>query len=521
MRKSGILLHISSLPSKYGIGKMGKSAYDFIDFLSNAGVKCWQVLPISPTSFGDSPYQSFSVYAGNPYFIDFEQLKSDGILKKSDYDSIKWDTNSKEIDYKRIYENTFKVLKIAYKNYRNDLSAFYFRFTEDNKYWLDDYALFMALKFANKGVAWNEWSAPFALRDEEVIAKAKEDYKKDIDFFKFIQYKFFRQWTNLKQYANDKGIEIIGDMPIYTAYDSSDVWCNPELFLLDENKKPIDVAGCPPDEYSLTGQLWGNPLYNWKVHKEGTTADKLTVKITNKNNANAKPEAYKWWRKRIKFATKLFDVVRIDHFRGFESFYAIPATDETAENGEWRIGPGAELFKIIEKKLGKLNVIAEDLGFITPEVDAMLKEVGYPGMKVLQFGFGGDSENTYLPHNFTTSNTVVYTGTHDNPTLKGWVSSLNKKTIKHCFEYLNVEKKKEIPNAVIRLAWSSCAEYAIAQMQDFLGNDENSRMNTPSTLGINWKYRISDNDLNDDVLKQIKYLNKLFNRFYEMPKKGG
>ncbi|MDR0920279.1 MAG: 4-alpha-glucanotransferase [Oscillospiraceae bacterium] len=512
MRKSGILMHISSLPSKFGIGKMGKSAYDFVDFLSNAGVKCWQVLPISPTSFGDSPYQSFSVYAGNPYFIDFELLKSDGILKKSDYENYKWQNNSFEVDYKRIYESTFKVLKTAYKNYRNELSALYFKFTEDNKLWLDDYALFMTLKFKNDGKAWYEWDKSLAMRDSKALAKAREDYKKDIDFFKFVQYKFYRQWHNLKQYANDKGIEIIGDMPIYTAYDSADVWCNPELFQLDEQKRPVDVAGCPPDAFSKTGQLWGNPLYNWEYHKKGTLGKQTNPLGETKN------EPYKWWRQRIEFSVKIFDIVRIDHFRGFESYYAIPANAETAETGEWRKGPGAELFKTIEAKLGKLNLISEDLGFLTPEVEEMLKEVGYPGMKIMQFAFGGDSSNEYLPHNFTTNNTVVYTGTHDNPTLKGWVNSLSKKALKHCFDYLNIEKKKDIPDAIIRLAWATCGDLAIAQMQDFLKAEENARMNTPSTLGINWKYRIQSSDLTEDLAKQIKSLNKLFNRLEEKTK---
>jgi 4-alpha-glucanotransferase len=489
-------MHISSLPSKYGIGKMGKSAFDFIDFLESAGVKYWQVLPISPTSYGDSPYQSFSIYAGNPYFVDFEMLKSDGILKKSDYESYKWETNSVEVDYKRIYESTFKVLKTAYKNYRNDLSTTYFNFTEKNKFWLDDYALFMALKIKNDGKPWFEWDNALAMREETAIENAKEEYKKEIDFFKFIQYKFFHQWTNLKQYANDKGVEIIGDMPIYTAYDSADVWCNPELFLLDKKKRPIDVAGCPPDDFSPTGQLWGNPLYRWDIHKK---------------------QDFAWWQKRLEFAVKLYNLVRIDHFRGFESYYAIPAEELTAEKGEWRSGPGADIFKIIEEKLGRLPLIAEDLGFITPEVDAMLKDVGYPGMKVLQFGFG-DNESVYLPHNFETTNCIVYTGTHDNPTLRGWINTLNKKTLKHIFEYLSIEKKKEIPNAIIRLAWSSVAKISIAQIQDFLKSDENSRMNTPSTLGINWKYRVQSSELTETLAKEIKTLNKLFNRLNE-PKK--
>ena len=491
MRKSGILMHISSLPSNYGIGKMGKSAYDFVDFLVSAGVKCWQILPLSPTSYGDSPYQSFSVYAGNPYFIDFETLKREGLIKKSDYEDIKWQDNDHQVNYSIIYNNCFKVLRQAYKTYKRDISKRYKTFVEKNSSWLDDYALFMALKFKNNGKPWYEWDKKLAMRDSNALKKASEELEKETEFFKFIQYKFFRQWSNLKKYANDKGVEIIGDMPIYVSYDSVEAWVSPELFQFDKHKKPKDVAGCPPDDFAVTGQLWGNPLYDWEYHKK---------------------TGYKWWIDRLQFSASIYDIVRIDHFRGFESYYAVPYGDETAENGEWRKGPGAELFKAAEKALGKLNIIAEDLGFITEDVYKMLADVGYPGMKILQFAFGEDSANEHLPHNFTSSNCIAYTGTHDNETLKGWVSSQSSDTLKYCMAYLGVKKKKDIPKNIIKQTWASVAQTAIAQMQDFLNSDASARMNTPSTLGNNWQFRTSEDDFTDKLAKRILKLNKMYNR---------
>ncbi len=491
MRKSGILMHISSLPSQYGIGKMGKSAYDFVDYLVSAGVKCWQILPLSPTSYGDSPYQSFSVYAGNPYFIDFETLKREGLIKKSDYEEIKWQDNERQVNYSLIYENCFKVLRQAYKTYRRDISKRYHDFVEKNKSWLDDYALFMALKFKNGGKPWYEWDKKIAARDKDALEKAADELSKETEFFKFIQYKFFRQWANLKKYANDKGIEIIGDMPIYVSYDSVEAWATPELFQFDKNKKPKAVAGCPPDDFATTGQLWGNPLYDWEYHKK---------------------TGYKWWIERLKFSASVYDIVRIDHFRGFESYYSIPYGNKTAEKGEWKKGPGAELFKTAEKELGKLNIIAEDLGFITDDVRQMLDAVGYPGMKVLQFAFGEGGESEHLPHNFTTSNCIAYTGTHDNDTLKGWIASQSSDTIKYCMAYINTKKKKDIPKGIIRAAWGSVAEIAVAQMQDFLNSDPSCRMNTPSTLGCNWQFRTQESDFTDKMAKRILKLNKMYNR---------
>ena len=493
MRKSGILMHISSLPSKYGIGKMGKSAYDFVDFLVSAGVKCWQILPLSPTSYGDSPYQSFSVYAGNPYFIDFETLKREGLIKKSDYEDIKWQDNDHQVNYSIIYNNCFKVLRQAYKTYKRDISKRYKTFVEKNSSWLDDYALFMALKFKNNGKPWYEWDKKLAMRDSNALKKASEELEKETEFFKFIQYKFFRQWSNLKKYANDKGVEIIGDMPIYVSYDSVEAWVSPELFQFDKHKKPKDVAGCPPDDFAVTGQLWGNPLYDWEYHKK---------------------TGYKWWIDRLQFSASIYDIVRIDHFRGFESYYAVPYGDETAENGEWRKGPGAELFKAAEKALGKLNIIAEDLGYMSETVRQLVRDSGFPGMKVLEFAFDSRDtgcRNDYLPHNYS-ENCIAYTGTHDNETLKGWVSSQSSDTLKYCMAYLGVKKKKDIPKNIIKQTWASVAQTAIAQMQDFLNSDASARMNTPSTLGNNWQFRTSEDDFTDKLAKRILKLNKMYNR---------
>ncbi len=490
MRKSCIIFHISSLPSEYGIGKMGKHAFEFVDFLKNSGVKCWQILPLSPTSYGDSPYQSFSVNAGNPYFIDFEILEGDGLLKREEYSDIVWESNSKKVDYSIIYNNCFDVLRIAYSRFRASKFPAYKKFCDTNVSWLEEYAMFMALKFKNGGKAWYEWENDISMHKFKAISDVKKELKKEIGFFKFIQFEFNRQWTALKSYANENDIEIVGDIPIYCALDSVEAWCEPKLFWFDKKRRPVRVAGCPPDDFSPTGQLWGNPLYDWEYHKK---------------------TGYKWWIDRISSATKLYDIVRIDHFRGFESYYTIPYGNEDATVGEWKKGPNYEIFRLAEEKLGKLNIIAEDLGFITPEVREMLDNCGYPGMKVLQFGFD-DGENENLPHNFTTTNCFAYTGTHDNETLNGWIETLDKKSLKFAKKYLNVKKKSDIPMAVVRAAWSSVAEVAVAQMQDFLDSPADARMNTPSTLGNNWQFRANKSDFTDELAKKIRKLNKLYNR---------
>lgn len=490
MRKNGILLHISSLPSEYGIGKMGKHAFEFVDFLVKSGVKLWQILPLSPTSYGDSPYQSFSVNAGNPYFIDFEILEGDGLLEAEDYKNIVWDTETDKVDYALIYDKCFDVLRIAYSRFKAAKFPAYKKFCDKNKNWLDEYALFMALKFENDGKAWYEWGKDISMHRKKAVAEAKKRLKKEIGFFKFLQFEFSRQWSELKKYANENGIEIVGDIPIYCAYDSVEVWSDHKLFMLDTKRRPVSVAGCPPDEFSPLGQLWGNPLYNWDYH--GDTD-------------------FEWWTNRLAAAAELYDIVRIDHFRGFESFYAIPYGKEDATEGEWMKGPNCTLFYNIEEKLGRLNLIAEDLGFITPEVREMLDLCGYPGMKVLQFGFSG-GDNEHLPHNFTTTKCIAYTGTHDNETLNGWVAAMDKKSLKYAKKYLNVRKKSEIPMAVIRAAWGSVAEVAVAQMQDFLDSPKDGRMNTPSTLGNNWQFRTKSEQFTPQLAKKIKRLNTIYNR---------
>lgn len=490
MRKSCIIFHISSLPSEYGIGKMGRHAFEFVDFLKDSGVKCWQILPLSPTSYGDSPYQSFSVNAGNPYFIDFEILEGDGLLEHNEYSEIKWESDPKKVDYSLIYDHCFDVLRVAYSRFKASKFPAYRKFCEANKSWLEEYALFMALKFKNNGKAWYEWKSEISMHKIKAVADAKKELKNDIGFYKFIQFEFYRQWTALKAYANENEIEIVGDIPIYCALDSVEAWSEHKLFWFDRKCRPVRVAGCPPDDFSPTGQLWGNPLYDWDYHKK---------------------TGYKWWIDRIDAATRLYDIVRIDHFRGFESYYTIPYGSEDATVGDWKKGPNYELFRLAEEKLGKLNIIAEDLGFITPEVREMLDNCGYPGMKVLQFGFS-DGENEHLPHNFTTTNCFAYTGTHDNETLNGWVETLDKKSLKFAKKYLNVKKKSDIPMALIRSAWASVAEVAVAQMQDFLDSPKDARMNTPSTLGENWQFRTEAKQFTPELAKKIHKLNKMYNR---------
>lgn len=490
MRKGCILMHISSLPSEYGIGKMGKHAFEFVDFLKKSGIKCWQILPLSPTSYGDSPYQSFSVNAGNPYFIDFEILEGDGLLDRSDYSKIVWESDPRRVDYSAIYDHCFDVLKIAYKNFKPSRFPDYKVFCAENKSWLNEYALFMALKFRNGGKAWYEWDKELAMHKPKAVAAVKKELKSEIGFFKFVQFEFSRQWSVLKAYANDSGIEIIGDIPIYAALDSVEAWASPKLFWFDKNKKPVAVAGCPPDEFSPTGQLWGNPLYDWDYHKK---------------------TGYEWWISRIKRAAELYDIVRIDHFRGFESYYTIPYGSEDATIGEWKKGPNHELFRMAEEKLGKLNIIAEDLGFITPEVRELLDKSGYPGMKVLQFAFD-NGKNEHLPHNFASTNYYCYTGTHDNETLRGWIEASSPESVKFAKKYLGVKKNKELPMAIVRAAWGSVAQTAVAQIQDFLDSGKDGRMNTPSTLGSNWQFRTLKSDFTPQLAKKIRKLNKMYNR---------
>ncbi len=493
MRKSGILLPVSSIPSKYGIGTFSKQAYAFIDSLEKAGQSYWQILPLGPTGYGDSPYQSFSTFAGNPYYIDLETLIEDGYLTEEDCDACDFGDNDVYVDYEKIYLSRFKVLKKAFLNSHIEEEEAFRTYVEENRYWLDDYALYMAVKNSFDGKSWIEWDEDIKLRKPEAMQRCKEEYAEEIMFYQFQQYLFEKQWSALKTYANGKKIEIIGDIPIYVAFDSADTWANPELFQLDETLTPVAVAGCPPDAFSATGQLWGNPLYRWDYHKETD---------------------YAWWIKRIAYCYKLYDVVRIDHFRGFDEYYSIPYADETAEFGHWEKGPGYDLFKTLKAKLGNIAVIAEDLGYLTKSVIRLVKKTGYPGMKILQFAFDSREESDYLPHNYG-ANSIVYTGTHDNDTTVGWYKQLNRQDKALAKKYLDIRSNKDVEWEFIRAALASVSDTCIIPMQDYLGLGSEARTNVPSTLGTNWKWRMVSGQFTDELAERICEMTKLYGR---MPK---
>lgn len=490
MRKSGVLLPVSSIPSKYGIGTISKKAYEFVDLLVKAGQSYWQILPLGPTGYGDSPYQSFSTFAGNPYFIDLENLIDEGWITKKACDSYDFGDNTLYIDYEKIYLSRFKILKKAFLNSKIESDKEYQLYSNTNAFWLDNYALYMAVKNSFKGKSWIEWDEDIKLRKLSAIEEYSMKYAEDILFYKFQQYMFHKQWIALKQYANKNGIEIIGDIPIYVAFDSADTWSNPELFQLDGNCNPIGVAGCPPDAFSSTGQLWGNPLYNWEYHKK-----------TN----------YAWWIKRIEFCYEIYDVVRIDHFRGFDEYYSIPYGDPTAEFGMWKKGPGFDIFKAIKEQLGEKAVIAEDLGFLTSSVINLVKKTGYPGMKILQFAFDSREDSDYLPHNYD-KNCVVYTGTHDNDTTRGWYKTFAKADREFAKRYLDISTNRNVQMKFVRAALSSVADTAIIPMQDYLGSGSEARINTPSTLGNNWKWRMADGQFTQELAKEMYSLAKLYGR---------
>ncbi len=492
MRRSGMLLPIASLPSKYGIGSFSKEAYDFIDILEESGQSLWQILPIGPTGYGDSPYQSFSTFAGNPYFIDLDELVEEGLLSEEECNSYDWGSNNEYIDYEKIYLSRFKILRKAYERSNISKNKIFKEYCEINKWWLHDYALYMSIKDSFGSKSWIEWDDDIRSRKEEAISKYEEKLKDDIIFYKYQQYLFTKQWSKLKAYANKKGISIIGDIPIYVALDSSDTWANPELFQLDKDCMPTAVAGCPPDSFSKTGQLWGNPLYYWEYHKHTD---------------------YEWWIKRIEYSFKLYDIVRIDHFRGFDEYYSIPYGEKTAINGAWKKGPGLDLFKYIKEKLGDVEIIAEDLGFLTESVKQLLKDTGYPGMKIIQFAFDSREESDYLPHNYD-KNCIVYTGTHDNSTIKGWYEEISLQDKRMCVNYMNNKYTREniIHWDFICLAMRSVANTCIIPVQDYLGLGNEARINVPSTLGDNWKWRMKSDSFSKNLIKKIKMLTKLYGR---------
>lgn len=489
MRKSGILLAVSSIPSKYGIGTFSKEAYEFVDFLEKAGQSLWQILPLGPTGYGDSPYQSFSTFAGNPYYIDMEEFIEKGFLTREDCENAGF-LEGAFVDYEKIFYGKFELLKKAFLNSNITEDVDYRKFVADNQAWLPDYALYMAVKDSFGGISWIEWDEDIKLRKKEALQKYREELKEQVEFYQFQQYYFAKQWKALKKYANKKGIEIVGDIPIYVALDSADTWANPQLFQVDEECIPVAVAGCPPDAFSATGQLWGNPLYDWEYMKK---------------------TEYAWWVERIRYCYEIYDIVRIDHFRGFDEYYSIPYGDPTAEFGHWEQGPGYELFKVIKKNLGKIKVIAEDLGFLTDTVIKLVEKTGYPGMKVLQFAFDSREESDYLPHNYV-KNSIVYTGTHDNDTTKHWYEVLDKQDKRFANRYLDGANINNICKKMIRSALGSVADTAVIPMQDYLELDGDARMNEPSTLGKNWKWRLVEGQLTDKLAKEIYSLTKTYGR---------
>ncbi len=490
MRTSGVLMPIFSLPSKYGIGTLGKAAYDFVDFLNKAGQTYWQILPVGITGFGDSPYQSISSYAGNPYFIDLDFLIEDGLLKKENIEEYDWGTDAGKVDYELMYQNRYAVLRVAFESFKNNISDDYNDFCEQNSGWLDNYSLYAAIKKNQDFASFDCWDEPLKLKNPDALAKVKIDFAEDIFFYKMLQYLFAKQWFRLKEYANKKGVYIIGDIPIYVALDSADVWGEPEQFQLDDEFKPVAVAGCPPDAFSEDGQLWGNPLYNWDyMEKDG----------------------FSWWINRIGYCSKLYDVVRIDHFRAFSAYFSIPYGDETAVGGKWVNCPGEALFKRLEDKLGELNIIAEDLGTIDDDVRALLSKTGFPGMKVLQFAFDPDTESSYLPHNIG-KNCVVYTGTHDNDTAIGYMKSAPQSHVKFMREYLRIGENESFNWGLIKSAMATPADTVILQMQDFLGLDNSARINTPATDTDNWQWRIGEGCTNDWLAGIIRNITALYYR---------
>lgn len=491
-RGSGIIMHITSLPGKYGIGTFGKEAYKFCDFLKKSGQKYWQILPLGPTSYGDSPYQSFSAFAGNPYLIDLDILQEENLLKDEDYKDKNFGDNPEVVDYGLMFSEKMNILKVSFNNFSKETHEDFEKFKEEEKEWLDDYSLFMAIKYKMNFKSWNTWDEKIKKRDNDDIIKYRNELKEEIEYWKYLQYEFFKQWSNLKEYANKNGIKIIGDIPIYVAEDSSDVWSNPKVFLLDENTlSPISVSGCPPDAFSEDGQLWGNPVYNWKYLDE---------------------TQYEWWIKRIKQSLRLYDVLRLDHFRGFEAFWAVPNGEKTARNGKWVKGPGMNLFDTLNKQFKDLKVIVEDLGFLTKETIELKESTGYPGMKVLEFAFGGGPQNTYLPHNYE-NNCVAYTGTHDNDTVKGWVETTgNKEHVENAKEYLNLTEEEGYNWGIIRGVWSSVADTSIGLMQDFLNLGNEARMNMPSTLNNNWSWRAKNDMFTDELASRIYRITKIYGR---------
>ncbi|MEI6080517.1 MAG: 4-alpha-glucanotransferase [bacterium] len=492
-RSSGILLHPTSLPGKFGIGSLGKEAFEFIDILVTTRQKLWQILPLGPTGYGDSPYQSFSTFAGNPLVIDLEKLVEDGLLSTNELDTQEH-FGDKKVDFGKVISFKYPLYRKAFKNFKASCCeaeklAFDVFCKEQNDLWLDDYSLYASLKDHFKGKQWNEWDEDIKLREAHALNKYREQLTEEREFYKFLQYEFFKQWGAVKKYANSHKIKIVGDIPIFVSIDSSDAWANADLFFFDEKKNPTKVAGVPPDYFSKTGQLWGNPLYDW---------------------AKMKKTGYAWWINRIRSVMSTCDVVRIDHFRGFSAYWAVPASNKDAIIGEWEKGPGADFFHALKKALGDIQVIAEDLGVITPDVEKLRDEFGFPGMKILQFAFDPNEESSYIPHRHI-CNCVIYTGTHDNDTTSGWYQKLTEKEKKYIQEYLDV-REEDVTWGLIRAAFASTAKMAIIPMQDVLSLGSNARMNTPGAPSGNWQWRFSKEQLSDTIKDRLKKLTTIYRR---------
>ena len=495
-RESGILLSVASLPSRYGIGCFSKEAYEFVDQLKAAGQSYWQILPLGPTSYGDSPYQSFSTFAGNPYYISLEDLIDEGLLTREECEAADLGDDAGLVDYEKLYENRFPLLRKAYERSGAGNDREFLRFKAENAWWLDDYALYMAVKARFDQAAWTQWAKDIRLRWQNALDYYRRELYFDIEFHQYLQYLFMSQWNRLKAYANSRGIRIVGDIPIYVALDSADAWANPELFQLDENNAPQAVAGCPPDGFSATGQLWGNPLYRWDYHRQ---------------------TGYGWWIKRLSYCYRLYDVVRIDHFRGFDQYFSIPAGAENAVGGHWEQGPGIELFRRVKEALGDKEIIAEDLGYVTDSVRRLVAETGYPGMKVLEFAF--DSRDSgcasdYLPHNYP-ENCVAYTGTHDNETIAGWFESIKPEEQKLARDYLcdHYTPVEELHLPFISLVMRSQARMCIIPLQDYLGLGNDCRINTPSTVGENWRWRLVPGQVSEAVIEEIGMVTRRYGRW--------
>ena len=505
-RSSGVLLHPTSIPSRFGIGDFGPQAYRFLKFIADAGQSLWQVLPLGPTGYGDSPYACYSAFAGNTLLISPELLVTDGFLDDSDLPAEV--ASSDRIDFAQAHALKDELLRRAYQRYTKttdtNLRSAFETFAQRQAYWLEDYALFRALKDAHGGIAWNQWEASLVRRTPAALTRAREQLRDEVEAQMFYQFLFFKQWFALKSYCNEHHIEIVGDLPIFVAPDSADVWTSPEQFQLDKNGVPTVVAGVPPDYFSKTGQLWGNPLYNWE---------------------RMRADGFKWWIERVRSTLNVVDIARVDHFRGFAACWEIPGGDKTAERGQWVEAPGRELFTAIRKALGQLPIIAEDLGVITPDVVALREEFGFPGMRILQFGFGSNTKNIDLPHNYV-QNVVAYTGTHDNDTTVGWFHSIAgegstrsaaqiKREQKFCLDYLNSDGK-EIHWDFIRGVWASVADRAIVPLQDLLGLGTEARMNLPNSTSGNWSWRYQSEMLTAANAERLKGLTVLYGRSKEI-----